>query len=60
MDLFPSSGEEGETPTLLGPLERASLKHWTTPVRFTTDQANSEEDIRYAINITIEHAHAWN
>jgi hypothetical protein len=25
LDLFPSSGEEGETSTLLGPLERANL-----------------------------------
>jgi hypothetical protein len=31
-DVFPSSGEEN-TPTLLGPLERASLNHWTTYVR---------------------------
>jgi hypothetical protein len=29
-DLFPSSGEGGETPTLSGPLERAHLGHWTT------------------------------
>jgi hypothetical protein len=30
MDLFPSSGEDGEkTPTQLGPLERANLNHWT-------------------------------
>jgi hypothetical protein len=28
LDLFPSSGEGGKTPTLLGPLERASLNHW--------------------------------
>jgi hypothetical protein len=33
--LFPSSGE-GETPTLLGPLERANLNHWTILVRFIT------------------------
>jgi hypothetical protein len=25
MGLFPSSGERGKTPTLLGPLERANL-----------------------------------
>jgi hypothetical protein len=31
LDLFPSSDERGrETPTLLGPLERANLNHWTT------------------------------
>jgi hypothetical protein len=28
---------KGEIPTLLGPLERANLNHWTTLVRFTTD-----------------------
>jgi hypothetical protein len=25
----------GKTPTHLGPLDRANLNHWTTPVRFT-------------------------
>jgi hypothetical protein len=37
LDLFPSSGGGGggETPTPLGPLKRANLNHWTTPVRFT-------------------------
>jgi hypothetical protein len=29
LDLFPSSGEGRETPTLLGPLERANLNQWT-------------------------------
>jgi hypothetical protein len=28
LNLFPSSGEGRETPTLLGPLERANLSHW--------------------------------
>jgi hypothetical protein len=28
---FPFSGGERETPTLLGPLERANLNHWTLP-----------------------------
>jgi hypothetical protein len=28
LDLFPSSGEGRETPTLLDPLERANLNHW--------------------------------
>jgi hypothetical protein len=32
LDPWPSSGEEGETPTMLGPLERADLNHWTSPV----------------------------
>jgi hypothetical protein len=35
LDPFPSSGEWEETSTQLGPLERANLNHWTTPVRFT-------------------------
>jgi hypothetical protein len=36
LDLFRSLGEgEGKTPTQLGPLERANLNHWTTPLRFT-------------------------
>jgi hypothetical protein len=26
--MFPSSGERRETPTVLGPLERANLIHW--------------------------------
>jgi hypothetical protein len=28
LDLFLSSGDGRESPTLLGPLERANLKHW--------------------------------
>jgi hypothetical protein len=35
LDMFPSSGEEGDS-TLLGPLERANLSHWTTHVNITT------------------------
>jgi hypothetical protein len=30
LDLFPSSYEEREAPTLLGPLERDNLNHWTS------------------------------
>jgi hypothetical protein len=29
------SSDEGETPTVLDPLERANLNHWTTRVRIT-------------------------
>jgi hypothetical protein len=36
LDLFPSSGRGGETPTQLGLLERANLNHWTTYVTITT------------------------
>jgi hypothetical protein len=35
-DLFPSSGEGWETPTLLGPLERANLMHSTAYVSIIT------------------------
>jgi hypothetical protein len=28
LDLFPSSGERNQTPSLLAPLERANFKHW--------------------------------
>jgi hypothetical protein len=34
-DLFPYSGEGRETPTLLGPLERVKLIHWTKSMRPT-------------------------
>jgi hypothetical protein len=33
LDPFPYSGKKKVAPTLLGPLERASLNHWTTSVR---------------------------
>jgi hypothetical protein len=29
LDLFPSKCEVRDTPSLLGPLERANLNHWT-------------------------------
>jgi hypothetical protein len=31
LGLFLSSGEGKETPTLIGPLERANLNHWRDP-----------------------------
>jgi hypothetical protein len=34
-NLFPSSGER-ETPTLLGPSERANFNHWTTYISIIT------------------------
>jgi hypothetical protein len=40
LDQFPSSGERGRTPAQLGPIERASLDHWRTPVRLTTAVVN--------------------
>jgi hypothetical protein len=36
LDLLSSSDEECETPTLLGPLERADSNYWTTHVSITT------------------------
>jgi hypothetical protein len=33
LDQFLSSGEGGKAPTQLGPLERANLNHWKTPVK---------------------------
>jgi hypothetical protein len=36
MKVFPSSGGGRETPTLLVPLERANLNHWTTHVSIST------------------------
>jgi hypothetical protein len=33
LDLFPFSDEVEKTPTLLDPLERANLNHWTSQVR---------------------------
>jgi hypothetical protein len=30
LDLFPTSREGRETPTLLGPLKSANLNHWTS------------------------------
>jgi hypothetical protein len=35
LDLFPSLGEGEKTPTLLDPLERANLNHWTTYISIT-------------------------
>jgi hypothetical protein len=32
LDVFPSSGERKETRTLLGPLERLNLSHWSNEV----------------------------
>jgi hypothetical protein len=63
LDLFPSSGVGGKTPNQLGPLDRANLNHWTTPVIFTkspeTRQIQREITRKDAIKIVIEHAHAW-
>jgi hypothetical protein len=36
LGVFPSSGEIWKTPTLLDPLERANITHWTTYVTITT------------------------
>jgi hypothetical protein len=52
LDLFPSSGRGARTPSQLGPLERANLRHWTTEVKNdysninTWDQALSMGSLR--------------
>jgi hypothetical protein len=51
LNLFLSSGEGREKPTLLGPLERANHNHWTTRhINYscvnTLDQANLKGDSR--------------
>jgi hypothetical protein len=57
---------EGETPTLYGPLEKANLNHWATPVRFTTTIHLPETRLiqrevtgKYAMKIVLKHAHSW-
>jgi hypothetical protein len=58
------SGEEREVPTLLGPLERANLKHWTTNVILTTSIWVQTPDIRlsrreitgkYIVSLAVSH-----
>jgi hypothetical protein len=44
MDLFPSLGERRETPTLLGPLERANFNHWTTHVELSLSYGRRSVD----------------
>jgi hypothetical protein len=45
LGLFLSSGEGRETPTLLGPLERANFNHWSSAAAlFLTWQIFSPED----------------
>jgi hypothetical protein len=60
LDLFTSSGKDTY---LVGPLERANLNHWTTPVRFTqleTRLIRLEITRKYTIKIVIKHSHVWN
>jgi hypothetical protein len=57
LDPFPSLGEE--TTILLGPLERASLNHWTTHASMTTTiykylrpgfvEGTKQENIRFKV-----------
>jgi hypothetical protein len=49
LDLFLSSGEVREIPTLLGPLESANLNHWTThqtQSHVTTDGQSVSQSVR--------------
>jgi hypothetical protein len=55
----------GETPTLLGPIERANVNQWTAPVKFTIAMKLSETRIirreirgKYEIKIVIKHAYS--
>jgi hypothetical protein len=43
--LFPSSGEGRKTLTLLGPLERANLNHWTNEGKGTPTLLGSLERV---------------
>jgi hypothetical protein len=47
--MFPSQGQE--TPTQLGPLERANLSHWTAPVkvRVTLQLAVYRQSVRLGV-----------
>jgi hypothetical protein len=44
LDLFPSSREGRQTPTLLGLLERANLNHWTIPFTNHSPHLRTEID----------------
>jgi hypothetical protein len=51
-----------ETPTVLGPLERVNINHWTTHVTFVTAIEISETMLcrkgitdKYAIKIVVNH-----
>jgi hypothetical protein len=55
--LFPSSGERRKRPTLLGPLERANLNHWTTRVIWQQlyEHLTQTEPNIFVLNIFILH-----
>jgi hypothetical protein len=48
LDLFPFSGERKETPTLLGPLERTDLNHWTTLLQKSDDSERCRNYSQFA------------
>jgi hypothetical protein len=39
LNLFSSSGERRDTPTQLGPLERANFRHWSSDIECYRNQA---------------------
>jgi hypothetical protein len=47
MDLFPFSGKMMGAPTLLDPLERASLNHWTL------DDGQSPEKLFFQVHLLV-------
>jgi hypothetical protein len=60
MDLFSSSDEGRETPTLLGTLESANLSHWTTVSLFSSPQHGNRCSLRNtAISNYLEFGTMW-
>jgi hypothetical protein len=54
LDLFPSSGEEKGTPTLLGPLERTNFNHWNSwPTGYPTGKASHRSRILFILKMEV-------
>jgi hypothetical protein len=60
VDLFPATGEEMMTHTLLGPIERANLNYMST--RFIITKAASLREItrKCAVKAVMNHIQTWN
>jgi hypothetical protein len=52
LNLFPSTGELGESPILLGPKERANLNHWMRDKeqKFSDSECYTSSSERFRIN----------
>jgi hypothetical protein len=65
LDPFPSSGEERKTPTLLSPLERANLNHWSNIVGFSLPSPEDGNISSFRNILSLLHAtvymllHSW-